>query len=76
MIQEPLMYQHAPISTHKAVLVTCSYGDGSTACTTLSDIDHPVVRQILYRLICQLGRRRITGKRIGIGLLGYAPSVG
>lgn len=61
---------------HRAVLVTRSHGDGSTACTTLSDIDHPVVRQILYRLICQLGRRCITGKPIGIGLLGYAPSVG
>lgn len=63
-------------SARRAVLVTRSYGDGSTACTTLSDIDHPVVRQILYRLICQLGRRRINGKRIRIGLLGYAPSVG
>ncbi|MGD9009877.1 MAG: Gfo/Idh/MocA family oxidoreductase [Desulfobacteraceae bacterium] len=63
-------------STHRAVLVTRSYGDGSTACTTLTDVDHPVVRQILYRLICQLGRRHITGKCIGIGLLGYAPSVG
>ncbi len=60
----------------RAVLATRSYGDGATACTTLSDIDHPVVRQILYRLICQLGHRRITAKPIGIGLLGYAPSVG
>jgi predicted dehydrogenase len=61
---------------HRAVLAICSFGDGSTGCTTLSDIGHPVVCQILYRLICQLGRRHITVERIGVGLLGYAPSVG
>jgi predicted dehydrogenase len=61
---------------HRAVLVTRGYGDGSTACTTLMEIDHPVVRQILYRLIRQLGRNSTPIDRIGIGLLGYAPSVG
>jgi predicted dehydrogenase len=62
--------------THQAVLATRNCGDGSTACTTLTDIDHPVIRQILYRLICQLGRHPASAKDMGVALLGYAPSVG
>jgi predicted dehydrogenase len=63
-------------SEHYAVWVDRSVGRGTAACTTLSDIDHPAVIQIVYRLVCRMGGFHIPKHPIGIGILGYAPSVG
>lgn len=61
---------------HRAVLVGRPYGKGKAACTTLNDFSHPVLCQIVYRLIRDLGGHRIPVQQLGIGILGYAPSVG
>jgi len=61
---------------HSAVLVGRRFGDGTAACTTLLDFDHPILSQIFYRLIRHLGGRRMEAHPLGVGLLGYAPSVG
>jgi predicted dehydrogenase len=61
---------------HSPVLVRRPFGRGHTACTTLEDDSHPVLRQILYRLIRELGGRPIKRKTLGVGLLGYSPFVG
>lgn len=61
---------------HRAVLVKHPYGEGETACTTLQDFSHPVLCQIIYRLIRQLGGHQMPERQLGIGILGYAPSVG
>ena len=61
---------------HSAVLVGRQYGDGTVACTTLQDFAHPVLSQIVYRLIRYLGGYWSDVKPVGVGLLGYAPSVG
>ena len=63
-------YQHRP------VLISRSAGSGLTACTTLQAYDHPVIQQILYRLIRRLAGKTKVGKTLGVGILGYAPSVG
>jgi predicted dehydrogenase len=63
-------YQHSP------VLVYRSTGAGQVACTTLQAYDHPVFQQILYRLLRQLGGQPFSQRTLGVGLLGYAQSVG
>ncbi len=63
-------YSHRPVLTHRPV------GRGRVACTTLQDYAHPVFQQILYRLIRYLGNRFTIRGSLGVGLLGYAPSVG
>ncbi|CAB5152088.1 hypothetical protein D3OALGA1CA_4676 [Olavius algarvensis associated proteobacterium Delta 3] len=61
--------------SHRSMVVHRPLGQGHTACTTLQAFDHPDVQQIVYRLI-----RFITGRpfglSLGVGILGYAPSVG
>lgn len=61
---------------HSAMLVGRRYGDGSVACTSLQDFAHPVLSRIFYRLIRYLGDCWSAVKPMGVGLLGYAPSVG
>lgn len=61
---------------HKTVLVQRPYGRGVAACTTLWDFDHPEFCRILYRIIRHLGGRPMTQEHLGVGILGYAPSVG
>jgi predicted dehydrogenase len=63
-------YQHSP------VLVLRSAGDGQVACTTLQAYDHPVFQQILYRLLRLLAGKPFNQRTLGVGLLGYAQSVG
>jgi predicted dehydrogenase len=50
-------------------------GGGQVACTTLQAFDSPDVQQIFYRLVLSLTGRRF-GRRLNVGILGYAPSVG
>jgi predicted dehydrogenase len=63
-------YSHKPVLTYRRV------GQGHVACTSLQAYSHPAFQRILYRLLCQLAGRRMTGNPLGIGILGYAPSVG
>ena len=62
-------YSHCSMVVHRPV------GQGHTACTTLQRLDHPDVQQIIYRLIWWLAGRPF-GRSLGVGILGYAPSVG
>ena len=61
---------------HKSVLTHRKVGQGHVACTSLQAYSDPALQRILYRLLYQLTGRQITGHTLGIGILGYAPSVG
>ncbi len=63
-------YQHSPM------LVTRRAGKGSVACTTLQAYDNPSLQQLLYRCLLHLAGQISENKTLGIGILGYAPSVG
>jgi predicted dehydrogenase len=63
-------YQHRPM------LVARRVGEGMVACTTLHDYQHSVFQQILYRILRYLTKVHDDGQIMGIGILGYAPSVG
>ena len=63
-------YRHIPVMTGRLS------GKGRVACTTLQHYGHDHFRQILYRTLCWLADRSLPEKGVGIGLLGYAPSVG
>ena len=62
--------------SHKAVLTYRSEGKGCVACTTLQNYSEPKLQRILYRLLYQLSGQKINGGPLGVGILGYAPSVG
>jgi predicted dehydrogenase len=63
-------YRHSP------VLVYRREGEGLAACTTLDAYHDPAFQQILYRVVRMLAGRDTGPSRLGVGLLGYAPSVG
>ena len=63
-------YNHKPVLTHRKV------GEGNVACTSLQAYSDPALQRILYRLLYQFVGRRIPVNPLGIGILGYAPSVG
>ena len=63
-------YQRSP------VLVTRRVGKGQVACTTLPVSDRHPVQQILYRLLRFLARQAQPEGPLGVGLLGYSPSIG
>jgi len=63
-------YQNSP------VMVSSSFGEGRVACTTLQAYDDPAFQQILYRLLGYLTGLSTEPRSLGVGLLGYAPSVG
>jgi len=73
---EPILYadwhyQHTPVLLRRPV------GKGAVACSTLQDFEHPVVRQIVYRLLRSLaGHDPNRDNPLGVGILGYAPWVG
>jgi predicted dehydrogenase len=62
--------------SHKAVLAGRRIGTGRVACTTLQDYGNPELQRIIYRLVWMLAKRDIEFADTGIGILGYAPSVG
>jgi predicted dehydrogenase len=62
--------------THKPVLISRKVGKGQIAGTTLTDFNHSQLQQILFRLLRWMGGHAARGPELGIGLLGYAPSVG
>ncbi len=61
---------------HRPMLVARSAGEGKVACTTLQAYRNPAFQQILYRLLRYLAGVHDSGQLLGIGILGYAPSVG
>ncbi len=63
-------YDHTPVLSQRPV------GRGRLAVTTLQAYDHPIFQRILYRLLAFLSGRPIDPPALGVGLLGYAPSVG
>jgi predicted dehydrogenase len=72
---EPILYadwHHA----HRTMLLARPVGKGKVACTTLQAYDEPAFQQILYRLLRYLAGYRDGHDTLGVGILGYAPSVG
>ena len=65
-------YRHIPVMTAR------SSGRGRVACTTLQHYGHEHFCRILYRTLWWLAGRSLPEpeKALGVGLLGYAPSVG
>lgn len=63
-------YRHIPVATVRRE------GRGRAACTTLRPLDHPVLRQALYRLLLYLAGRLEDRRSLGVGLLGYPPWLG
>jgi scyllo-inositol 2-dehydrogenase (NADP+) len=61
---------------HKAVFTYRCSGRGRVACTTLQDYANPNFQRVFYRFLCQLAGRRVNEGPLGVGILGYAPSVG
>lgn len=62
--------------THQAVLTERPYGNGLAAVSTLQAFANPRLQQVLYRYIRHLADQPNAGQTLGVGLLGYAPSVG
>lgn len=63
-------YSHSPVLTRRGV------GKGRVVCTTLQAYADSALQQIIYRLLGYLAGRPIGGNSLGVGILGYAPSVG
>ena len=61
---------------HNPVTVLRPSGNGQVAISTISAGGHPVYRRILYRLIRELAGLSAPEDIFGVGILGYAPSVG
>lgn len=62
--------------THRPVLTYRSVGAGRVACTSLQAYADCRLQPILHRVLHQLAGNRTGDSSIGVGLLGYAPSVG
>ncbi len=58
------------------VLVTRQVGRGRVACTTLEGYEPPAIQQTLYRLLSHLAGRAPGDRTLGVGILGYSPSIG
>jgi len=61
---------------HSAMLITRPLGSGRTACTTLQAYGHPVLQQILYRVMTGLVGQTPQPEELRAGLLGYPPWLG
>lgn len=62
--------------THSPMLLVRRVGEGKVACTTLKAYGEPALQQVLYRLLRYLAGHNNARRAMGVGLLGYAPSVG
>lgn len=72
---ETLLYADWQYS-HRSVLTYRRVGRGNVACTSLQAYSDPALQRILCRLLHQLAGRRMGENPLGVGILGYAPSVG
>ncbi len=61
---------------HSPMLLARPVGEGKVACTTLQAYRVPAFQQILYRLLRYLAGYNDGHQTLGVGLLGYALSVG
>ncbi|MEJ2101953.1 MAG: Gfo/Idh/MocA family oxidoreductase [Desulfobacterales bacterium] len=61
---------------HSPMMFVRSVGEGKVACTTLQAYGEPGFQRILYRLLRYLAGFNDTHQILGVGILGYAPSVG
>jgi predicted dehydrogenase len=61
---------------HSPMMLVRRVGKGKIACTTLRAYREPAFQQILYRLLRYLAGCDDRQKNLGVGILGYAPSVG
>jgi predicted dehydrogenase len=62
--------------THQPVLTLRRAGRGQAACTTLQAFENPMFQQVLYRLMRRLAGKTEAHRELGVGLLGYSPTVG
>jgi predicted dehydrogenase len=72
---EPILYADWHYA-HRPMLLARQVGEGKVACITLQAYDEPAFQQILYRLLRYLAGYNDGHQLLGVGLLGYAPSVG
>ena len=72
---EPVLYVDWHFQ-HSTVLIQRKWGQGALACSSLLNFDHDVLCQLFYRLLRQLAGVPYTNGPVGVGILGYAPSVG
>jgi predicted dehydrogenase len=63
-------YSHTPVLTQRVI------GEGRLVCTTLQAYSDPRLQQIFYRLMSSTAVQQTDGRILGVGILGYAPSVG
>ncbi len=61
--------------THQAMMTRTSVGNGQVYVTTLHDWENLAFQRIIYR-VAQSAAVPTRDKPLGVGLLGYAPSVG
>ena len=61
--------------TRQAVMTSRAVGEGHAVCTTLAALDAIELQQILYRVL-SYHAGKISEKSLGVGILGFAPSVG
>ncbi len=61
--------------TRQAVMTARAVGKGHAVCTTLSALDALELQQIVYRVL-SYHAGKIQKKSLGVGILGFAPSVG
>ena len=60
----------------RPVMTVRPHGAGRAVCTTLGDLRHPVVQQLLYRWLRSLGGALAQPPDVRVGILGYAPWLG
>jgi predicted dehydrogenase len=63
-------YDHISVATQRPV------GRGRAVATTLAAYGHSFVQRLCYRLVAYLAGRPLAPPSKGVGILGYAPSVG
>lgn len=62
--------------THQPLLTCRPFGQGLAALATIQDLNHPIFKRILYRLLRRLAGLEEPSQPLQVGLLGYPPSVG
>lgn len=73
---ETLLYTDYHYS-HKPVWTIRRHGSGNLACTTLQDFSSVMLLQLLHRLLRTWQKTAPQPEQqVGVGILGYAPSVG
>jgi len=63
-------------SQSSPVMVTRKVAQGQVACTTLQGYERPGIQQMLYRILSHLAGHAPGDRSLGVGILGYSPSIG